>query len=247
MEQQVWYSFEGKYPYHGPYFYNENEFPWVEKLEMQWPLIQQELMHFLEQNQGKLVPYFNKDLSTGNKKWKAVSFIFWGFKFKKNYNACPVTMAAISKIPGLVSASISMLEPHTTIKPHNGDTNAIIRGHLGLIVPAQLPETGFQVGEEQRSWQEGKILLFNDGEWHTAWNNSSDRRYILLFDVIRPQFLDQQLKICTTVLTALTWQMTTSNISILKKVPRNIRKFLINTFLKPLVYLVLVVKNKFLH
>jgi hypothetical protein len=66
------------------------------------------------------------------------------------------------------------------------------RHHLGLIVPAQLPKVGFRVGNETRCWQNGKIFAFNDAYEHTAWNNSDEDRYIMSFDVMRPEYVSSR-------------------------------------------------------
>ena len=245
MTQNIWYSFQGKYPYTGPYFYSKGEFVWTKKVEQEWPIIKDELLNFLNQNQGELVPYFNQSLSSADKKWKAVSFLFWNFKLRKNYRQVPNTMKVLEQIPGLVSASISMLEPHTAIKPHYGDTNAIVRCHLGLIIPAGLPECGFQVGEEKKEWEQGQLLLFNDGEYHQAWNNTGMSRYLLLFDVIRPEFLTHKKAICATVLTSLIWQFIMQRLNFLNSVPRPMRKLFINSILRPLVIMGLGVRSLF--
>jgi aspartyl/asparaginyl beta-hydroxylase (cupin superfamily) len=90
------------------------------------------------------------------------------------------------------------MEAHSEIKPHYGETDAVYRCHLPLVVPASLPVTGFQVGYEQRSWEEGKLLAFNDAAYHKGWNTSDKERIVLIFDVIRPELLPRAKRICAT-------------------------------------------------
>lgn len=82
---------------------------------------------------------------------------FWGLNHRENQAHFPKTMAILRAVPGLSLVAFSQLDPRSSIKPHNGDTNANIRCHLGLVVPGPLPELGFRVGTETRSWEEGKV------------------------------------------------------------------------------------------
>lgn len=205
--QKEWYSYQRKrYPYEGPYYFDVDQMPWVEEFKTAIPQIREEVMGFVQREEQRLAPYFNKDLVSGPTKWKALSFKFWGLRFKKNAGQIPISMAALDQIPGLVSASISMLEPQTEIHPHRGDTNTIMRWHLGLEIPEPLPNCGFKVGQEERSWTNGGLLAFNDAENHQAWNLTDQRRFLLLFDVIRPEFMERKKAICARVLSSLFWQ-----------------------------------------
>ena len=57
------------------------------------------------------------------------------------------------------------MESQTHIRPHWGPTNTQIKAHLGLVVPRQ-PDggrcTSLRVGDEEREWEVGKALLFDD-------------------------------------------------------------------------------------
>jgi len=50
---------------------------------------------------------------------------------------------------------------------------------LPLIVP---PGCGFRVGAEQREWEPGKALIFDDTIEHEAWNDSDTLRAVLILD-----------------------------------------------------------------
>jgi hypothetical protein len=52
-----------------------------------------------------------------------------------------------------------------------------------LIVP---DGCALQVGSEVRRWHEGKCLVFDDTVEHSAWNNSTESRIVLLVDFVRP-------------------------------------------------------------
>ena len=197
-----WYNFfGGRYVGDQPSFYNKDELPWVSILEENWKVIKAEVTSLAENNPGRLRPYFiNRSMSFPPRKWQTMGLYFWNFVNKKNCSSCPETVRIMRSIPGLISCSLSVLEPGSNINPHQGDTDAIIRCHLGLTVPCSLPECGFQVGKEIRSWEEGKALPFCDARTHTAWNNCDKRRLILIVDVIRPEFVKKKNAVCAHVL-----------------------------------------------
>jgi len=221
---RIWYSALGGERPEYPGFYPPSNFEWVEELEKNWEVIAEEVLDFVTNHQDRVKPYFNKTLVNGPKKWKAFAFRFWDLPDKENAKVCPETMRLLKAVPNLLSASVSMLEPGAQIHEHRGDTNAIYRCHLGLVVPAVLPDCGFKVKGEERSWEQGKILVFTDSENHAAWNSTDAVRYVLLFDVLRPEFSDHRKRVCSTVLTGLIRQLWEQKMPWLKRVPRWLRK-----------------------
>lgn len=138
-----------------PYFFDNSRFAWAAEVESQWEVIRDELLLFLQRKQ--LVPYFGSNLMSAPQVWKVLGLKFWGLNHSENQAHFPKTMAILNRVPGLSLVAFSQLDPESEIKPHNGDTNANIRCHLGLVVPGPLPELGFRVGTEVRSWEEGKV------------------------------------------------------------------------------------------
>jgi aspartyl/asparaginyl beta-hydroxylase (cupin superfamily) len=67
--------------------------------------------------------------------------------------------------------------------------NARLICHLPLIVPAGCE---FRVGNDVRQWVEGKAWVFDDTIEHEAWNRSEHDRYILLFDIWRPELGEEE-------------------------------------------------------
>jgi aspartyl/asparaginyl beta-hydroxylase (cupin superfamily) len=66
-----------------------------------------------------------------------------------------------------------------------------------------LPNCGFKVSGECRPWEEGKLLVFLDANVHEAFNNSNERRYILLLDILRPEFENKKKAVCVKILAML--------------------------------------------
>ena len=209
MEQEkfeLWYGFSGK-PYAGPepYFFDPENYPWAKHVKANWQVIRDELAVLFDGGEkGLLKPYFEDKLQYPPANWKTESFCYWG---KKNHRMCrlfPKTYSILKGVPGLIGASVNLLEPGSKILPHFGDTNGIYRCHLGLQIPAGLPACGFKVGDEWRAWENGELLIFLDANTHEAQNLTGEKRYILLFDVVRPEFAARKYNLCTHVLAMLT-------------------------------------------
>ena len=96
-----------------------------------------------------------------------------------NRRLAPCTAAALDAVPGLTTAALYFLGPRSRILPHQGVCSDIMRAHLGLVVP---PGCYLRVGEEVRSWEEGRWLVFDDTPEHEAWNESDQWRCVLLVD-----------------------------------------------------------------
>ena len=200
----LWFNYnEGAFKGSEPFFFDTNDFQWVKEIESKWHVIYEELMTLVKEHESSLLPYPNREMTTKLNKWKTFGFMFWTIKSRSNCKKCPETWKLLKTIPNLLAGSFSLLEAGTTIKPHQGDTNAIVRCHLGLKIPAPAPQCAFRVGNETRGWNEGKFLMFCDAHTHTAWNNSNEKRYIMILDVMRPEYAAQKKTICSRVLAAI--------------------------------------------
>tara|TARA_R110000737_G_scaffold308079_1_gene316087 strand:+ start:209 stop:979 length:771 start_codon:yes stop_codon:yes gene_type:complete len=183
-----------------PDFFDKHQFPWVKTLEENWQTIREEVDRVFENQDGALESY--KDLEKVNRKgaWKTAGLMYWTFVSDRYTELFPKTWALLKDIPELSSASVLLLEPNSTIRPHIGDTNAILRCHMGIKVPAAAPRCGFKVNNRTVSWEEGSIFMFNDAKLHTAWNNTSENRFVLSFDVMRPEFSKKRKWVSSVVL-----------------------------------------------
>jgi len=216
----IWYSFFHRNGYGGPEpsYFNGEHLNWVADLEKHFSEIKSEMLHLLA-SEG-MQSYFNSSAVQKKNSWKTISFLWWGIEFKKNQLKCPKTISALKKIPGLVSASFSKLDAHGEILPHHGDTNAMYRCHLPMVVPDELPHCGFEVNGEQRSWKEGKLLLFCDAHLHRAWNHTDQERIIMILDVIREEHLSSSRIIAAKVMASLFLQKRLERMPFLMKTPR---------------------------
>lgn len=225
--EEVWYAYKGK-PYNGtlPTFYEPGDFSWTKLIKDNYPVIHKEIELYIQQETSLFQPYFNSTLVEKLKSWKTSNFLFWSKKVDQNCSKIPETYKIFEQIPGLTTMGISVLDAGAHIKPHYGDTNAIIRCHIGLHIPAPAPTTALKVVEEVRGWSEGELMMFCDAWKHEAWNNADKPRYVLIFDVIHPDYLHQKRKLCANVRSWLDLQKVYEKRSFIRRSPAFVKIFL---------------------
>lgn len=224
---KIWFNYWNP-PYTGkePCFFPGENFSWAQELESNWKIYEAELKELIDKKNKNLQPYFSSVRDTGSSGWKTISLMTWGINVPDNLDRCPQLKKLIESYPGWLSASVNLLEPHTSIKEHSGDTNAIFRCHAGMEIPGTLPECGFRVKEENRAWEKGKVLIFLDAHPHAAWNNTSSGRIIFLFDMLRPEFIEKKDQVCIRVRSFLLLQLFAENFPLLKKLPKKAQKII---------------------
>ncbi len=179
-------------------YFDFKHFPWLAELEAATNDIRAELHGLLEAGNPAIIPYVQMEPGAPQNKWSPLSHNYdWSACFLYEYGVpnqpvldrCPKTAALLKRlplqqIPGKApNAFFSMLKPHSAIPPHTGVTNTRAIVHLALDVPQ---DCGFRVGGETRPWVEGKAFAFDDSIDHEAWNNSDERRHILIIDTWNP-------------------------------------------------------------
>jgi beta-hydroxylase len=170
-------------------FFEPSAFPWVRRVEADWQRVRAELDLVLREPDQ--VPEFSEIspdqvhlTAPGN--WKCFFLLAYGVRAEGNCARCPETMRVLSRIPGLQTAFFSILAPGAHLRPHHGPFGGVLRYHLALEVPEPRSGCRIRVGEEVRSWEEGRSLVFDDTYEHEAWNDTAGRRVVLFVDFERP-------------------------------------------------------------
>lgn len=179
-----------------PVFFDLSQERWVKEIEADAEKIIAELAPVLDPDFPDLILNLDSQFQFPPKIWKGFPFYFNGFKFKRRLKSYPLLAGHLSKIPNLITASVSVLEPGALLMPHNGNSNGVMRWHTGLKVPAKMPDCGFIIGGQEVSWEIGKSFAFCNMQVHSAHNRTDQRRYILLLDVVRPEFVKLKKLIC---------------------------------------------------
>lgn len=194
-------------------YYDPTEFAWTPAVEAATDDIRAELKALLEQRgTDDFRPYMqdepgvvrldtNKEL-VDNKEWSALFLVENGQPDRALIERCPKTWEAVSKaplprIPGWgPTIMFSLLKAGARINAHTGMFNTRLVCHLPLIVP---PGCRFRVGNEVREWEEGKLLIFDDTIEHEAWNDGTEDRVVLIFDIWRPELSEQERRELTAL------------------------------------------------
>jgi beta-hydroxylase len=164
-------------------------FPWLAAFEADWQAVRAELEVMLQYRDH--LPRF-QDISPDQKrispdnKWRVFVFYGFGYRSERNCQLCPHTAELLARVPGIQNAFFSILAPGKHIPSHRGITKGLIRCHLGLIVPADREQCVMEVGDVRCTWEEGKVLVFDDTFPHEVHNETQEERAVLLFDFPRP-------------------------------------------------------------
>lgn len=158
-------------------FYPNAAFPFTDQMEQAWHQVRAECVAL---EQDEFAAWHERGLYRGQ--WDVYGLYHDGLPILENAVFCPATMALLKTVPGLTMAGFSRLAPGTRIAPHVGYTNAVLRLHLGLIVP---DGCRLRVGEQTRNWTEGRCFVFDDTVEHEAWNLGGYDRLVLLADFLK--------------------------------------------------------------
>lgn len=243
-QNKLWFSLydSSEYRDDSMAFFSPEDYEWAKVIINNYDIIKSELLAYLKDHD--LESYFNESMVERKNTWKTAAIKWWGINLFKNQFIFPQTSKIINSFPNIVSASFNLLEANSKIKPHHGDTNGIFRCHLALIIPKAKNQCGFIVKGDTRHWEEGKLLIFVDANYHEAYNNSDEERYIFLFDVIRDEFINKEKYICATVITSLFLQKVAERAKFLYKAPIWLIR-IIGFFLHPFAKLSLFLVNYF--
>lgn len=188
-------------------FYDRAYFPWLDAVEAATDAIRGELgavigpgfSPYVTQAAGR--PRNDQMGLVNNPDWSAL-FLFKDGAEQAAAARCGKTLAALADTPltriprRTPSVLFSKLAAGAHIPAHTGMLNTRLICHLPLIVPDGCT---FRVGNDVRVWVEGKAWVFDDTIEHEAWNRSTHDRYVLIFDVWRPE-LSIEERACVSAL-----------------------------------------------
>lgn len=166
-------------------------FPWIGMIESHWEAIRDEALSLHARDIPSLGEISKEHgRIAGDLRWRSFFFEGYGYRREENCRLAPRTAALLRRIPGLVTASFSVLEAGCHIPRHVGMTKGTLVYHLGLRIPGNRDGCKITIeGESETrdySWSEGGSLLFDDTYNHQVRNDTDEDRYILLIQIQRP-------------------------------------------------------------
>jgi beta-hydroxylase len=166
-------------------------FPWTASLERNWRNIQREAVQIRTGEIPSLADIsFDHGRIAADRRWRSFFLKGYGYRMGDNFRRAPITSSLIDKVPGLVTASFSVVEAGGHIPRHWGMTKGMLTYHLGLKVPKDREKCRMALEGPDRlhllPWQEGESFVFDDMYNHEVWNETDEDRYILLIQIKRP-------------------------------------------------------------
>ena len=85
----------------------------------------------------------------------------------------------------VTSVVVSVLPPHTQIKPHVGYAKSVKRCMLGIDIPRDADNCFLCVNGTKQTWANGKVMFFDDTYVHAVRNDTDEERVVVYMDVQR--------------------------------------------------------------
>lgn len=152
--------------------------------------------------------------------WRTINLYSYFLRDARSCARFPRTDEIVRSIPGMCLAQIAVLAPQTRLKAHFGDTNALIRHHLGIRVPGAFPDLGMRVGRETRCWEEGEVFAIQIAHRHYAWNYTDQPRISLVVDVVRPEYAERRYEVAGKALSAMAMKHVVTRHPVTRRLPR---------------------------
>ena len=174
-----------------PTFFNIKEsYPELDHVTRAFPAIQKEFDRLIGE-WSDLPQYHDVDPGERNisattpKRWNVFMLEIMGHKPARNRACCPETCRALEKVPNMIQAFFSILDPGKSVPEHEGPYLGYLRYQLGVRVPAH-NRPKLIVNRQDYVWKEGEAVLFDDSWPHSVVNTSNELRAVLIVDVRRP-------------------------------------------------------------
>ena len=117
--------------------------------------------------------------------WRVLFLYMSGAPRQPNEDLCPKTREIIRRIPGVIQAFYSILEPGKDIPAHEAKSMAYLRYHMAFKVPAKNAPL-LRVKDERYRWKERESILWDDTWDHEVTNEAEESRIVLIIDILRP-------------------------------------------------------------
>jgi len=166
-----------------------DKFPWAEKLENNSHIVIQELQDKLDR-EAQEQSLFASDSAWQNnvmgKGWSAFRLQRLGVWNVENCEEFPKTTELLRSlnIPFAVrGVCFARQASGSGVQPHSDGRNFILTSHLGLKIP---DGCWMKSGDEEQTWQEGKLTTLDTSFEHSTGNPTEDDRHVLIIDYWHP-------------------------------------------------------------
>lgn len=218
--EPIWYFrslalYKGKYPA----YYDVSDLPGTKILQENYEAIRAEILDFYARRATEMAPN-NIPYTYDDPGWKTHTLYAFGFKHRAKCADLPFLDSVVSSIPGMLTTTVSVLEPRTRIHAHVGASSAVIRTHLAISIPAPYPEVGIRVRGHGRGWEDGKLFGIEMAHRHLAWNDTDHFRIALTVDTIKDEYAHKKMDVNGRCLALLAMQTITTKVPLTKRFPK---------------------------
>ena len=164
-------------------WYNTENYPFIAKLEAGYENIKSELMYNMK-NRLHLFTGETENLHVGGE-WTELRLKSSGYGFTEHAKYFEKTMKCIRDCgQEFTSIKFSAIKAGTHIRTHTGPSNERLRLHLTLIHDGG---ARIRVGKEWHTWEEGKVIMFDDSWEHEVIHTGHNIRVVLIMDIWHPE------------------------------------------------------------
>lgn len=167
-------------------WWETSDFPWVKELEKHADVIGRELQSALQADDDWGKSRRHNSMGDG---WSSFRLQKLGEWNDENVSAFPLTMGVLrdAKIPlATRGCMFAKQAPGSGVVPHSDEWNFVLTLHLGIVIPKGRG-CWIRVGDETRSWQQDKALIFDTSFTHSTGNDSDEDRFVLIMDFWHPE------------------------------------------------------------
>jgi len=165
-------------------FHEEQAYPWCAELKRHFSEIRDELRSHLHESAVWEPGAYAQSNTSYAPDWRISGILcadLWQHpdRWKK-------TQEVIEGLEGVTpfEAFFARMPPHSTIASHSDNLNYILTSHLAIELESDM--CSICVGKDERSWEEGQMLVFDTTYMHSAWNDSDRNRYVLVLRFWHP-------------------------------------------------------------
>ncbi len=166
-----------------------DKFPWAEKLEANAHIVIAELQEKLdrEAQQQSLFAgdsaWQNNVMGTGWSAFRLQRLGVWNVENCKEFPKTSELMRSLNIPFAVRGVCFARQAAGSGVQPHTDGRNFILTSHLGLKVPEGC---WMKAGDEERSWEEGKLTTLDTSFEHSTGNPTDSDRHVLIIDFWHP-------------------------------------------------------------
>lgn len=164
-------------------WHNTMEYAFISRLEEGFTDIRNELIYNMEER-PRIFTEETENLHVGGD-WTELRLKSSGYGFTKHTQYFEKTMTHIRQCgQDFTSIKFSAIQPGTHIRTHTGPSNERLRLHLTLLHSGGAK---IRVGEDWHTWEEGKMIMFDDSWEHEVIHSGTKIRVVLIMDIWHPE------------------------------------------------------------